>query len=133
MARDAIADWQDSRVPIHFDFIPDSASAEIRLEWADRFPASLGHRVGTTALTYDEYGWIAGAQISVTLHDSLGVVIPQTALAGIIRHETGHALGLGHSRDPKTKMYAVETTPDIQPADRVTLGVLYTLPPGQVH
>ena len=51
-------------------------------------------------------------------------------LAGIVRHEAGHALGLGHSRDEKTKMFPTEMVHDIAPADRMTLRLLYSIPPG---
>jgi predicted Zn-dependent protease len=47
-----------------------------------------------------------------------------------VRHEAGHALGLGHSRDEKTKMFPTEMVHDIAPADRMTLRLLYSIPPG---
>lgn len=133
MARDALAEWQTSGIPLRTDFIFDSATANIRVQWREQFPPADGSRVGVTALTYDQYGWIAAATITAALHDSLGRVIPPHDLLGVLRHESGHALGLGHSRDPKTKMYPVESVVDIQPADRATLALLYTLPPGRVR
>ena len=89
-----------------------------------------GRRVGTTKRRNDRNGWLSQADISVAIHDSAGATIRPVDLAGIVRHEAGHALGLGHSRDPKTKMFPVETVNDITPTDRATLRLLYQLPPG---
>jgi hypothetical protein len=129
-AQDAFADWQHSGFPLRFDFVLDSATADIRLVWTDRFPAEAGLRVGSTRRTSDQHGWIADAQILVALHDSAGTVIPSAALGGIVKHEAGHALGLGHSHDEKTMMFPTEMVHDIAPADRNTLRLLYSIPPG---
>jgi hypothetical protein len=129
-ARDAFADWQRGDFPLRFDFVLDSSSADIRVLWTDRFPPEAGQRVGSTRRTSDQHGWIAAAQILVAVHDSGGAVIPPTVLAGVVRHEAGHAFGLGHSRDEKTKMFPSEMVHDIAPADRATVRLLYSIPPG---
>jgi predicted Zn-dependent protease len=129
-AQDAFGEWQHSGFPLRFDFVLDSASADIRLIWTDRFPPEAGLRVGSTRRTSDQHGWIADAQILVAVHDSAGTVIPRAALAGIVKHEAGHALGLGHSRDEQTMMFPTEMVHDIAPADRNTLRLLYSIPPG---
>jgi len=129
-AQDAFADWQHTGFPLRFDFVLDSATADIHVIWTDRFPPEAGQRVGSTRRTSDQHGWIAAAQILVAVHDSGGAVIPSAALAGIVRHEAGHALGLGHSRDEKTKMFPTEMVHDIAPADRATIRLLYSIPPG---
>jgi hypothetical protein len=129
MARDAFDDWRDG-LPARLDFVYDSASADIRVVWLEKFPPSQGSRVGVTTRSVDQHGWLVSAQIAIAIHDSSGTAIPPEDLAGISRHEAGHALGLGHSPDPKTKMYPVEMVRNVQPPDRATLRLLYTLPPG---
>jgi len=137
MARNAFADWgagQDGGgLPIRLDFVLDSATSDIQIVWLEQFAPELGRRVGTTRRITDPNGWIVAAQISVAVHDSTGRTIPPGSLAGIVRHEAGHALGLGHSADTATKMFPVERVSDIQPADRATLRLLYKLPPGSVR
>ena len=132
MARDAFADW-DGNLPIRFDFVLDSATSDIQIVWTERFPPDAGRRVGTTNRTTDQNGWIVSSVISVAVHDSAGRTIPPEKLAGIVRHEAGHALGLGHSRDPATKMYPVEMQTGITAADRATLQLLYEVAPGRVQ
>lgn len=133
MARDAFADWGDSGLPARLDFVLDSAGSDIRVTWIDRFPPEFGQRVGNTTRANDRNGWLVSADVSVAVHDSLGHTIEPSDLAGIVRHEAGHALGLGHSRDSTTKMFPVEMTNGIMPADRATLRLLYQLPAGSVR
>lgn len=132
MARDAFADWSGG-LPARLDFVLDSATSDIQIVWVDRFAPELGRRVGNTTRSNDKNGWLNAAAISVAVHDSAGTTIEPSDLAGIVRHEAGHALGLGHSKDPATKMFPVELTNTITPADRATLRQLYQLSPGSVR
>ncbi len=129
MARTAFADWDAGGLPMRLDFVLDSASSDVTIVWTDQFAPELGARVGVTTRTNDSNGWLVAARITVAVHDSAGRVIEPADLAGIVRHEAGHALGLGHSRDAANKMFPVERSNEISPADRATLRLLYTLPP----
>ena len=132
MARDAFAEWSDG-LPARLDFVIDSASADVQVIWVERFPAEDGQRVGATKRTNDRSGWLVAAEIAIAVHDSTGEAIPPSDLTAVVRHEAGHALGLGHSKDPHTKMFPVEITHEITPADRATLRLLYGLTPGSVR
>jgi hypothetical protein len=129
-ARTAFDEWSDVGPPVRFMFIVDSSRADIRVNFTDRL--SDGNRLGVTTHTHDSKGWIVGAEIMIALHDSGGTVLPQPVVAGIARHEVGHALGLAHSRDRATIMYPESQTLSITGPDRATLKLLYTLPPGSV-
>ncbi len=131
-AREAFSEWGGDDLPLRFDFVMDSATSDVHISWIDKFPPSDHMRAGFTKRVTDRNGWIVSADIVVAVHDSAGIMIRPWDLSGIVRHEAGHALGLGHSRDPHTKMYPTEMIHDITAADRATLRLLYQLPPGQV-
>ncbi|HVX39736.1 MAG TPA: matrixin family metalloprotease [Gemmatimonadaceae bacterium] len=132
MARDAFDDWRAAGLPMRFDYVLDSASADVHIVWIDHFPASSGRRVGSTRRAVDQNGWLARAEITIAVHDSADRPIAPDALAGIVRHEAGHALGLGHSRNDRTLMFPIELVDEITPLDRATARLLYDLPPGPV-
>jgi len=71
--------------------------------------------------------------VSVALHDSTGRVLTSTTVAGIVRHEVGHALGLNHANDPGSVMYRESATSSISASDRATLRLIYLVPPGSLR
>jgi matrixin len=133
MARDVFNEWSAAGLPIRFDHVPDSTGADIVIRWKDRFPADLGRRIGSTRRTSDQYGWIVAADINVAIHDREGHTFGPDELTAILRHEVGHALGLGHSRDRTTIMFPEETQLEIMAGDRETLRLLYSVPPGSLR
>jgi predicted Zn-dependent protease len=130
-ARDVFLEWETAGIPVRFTFPDDSASADIVLRWIDRFPPDE-LRIGKTRRLADQNAWVTHADVVVALHDRDGDAFPPGEISEILRHEIGHALGLGHSRNRGTIMYPENTQLDLTDLDRETLHLLYTLPPGKV-
>ena len=130
-AREVFAEWEAARLPIRFEYPTDSTGADIVIRWIDQFPPNE-LRIGKTRRLADHNAWVTHAEIVVALHDRDGDTFPPGEVHEILRHEIGHALGLGHSNDRGTIMYPENTQLDITPVDRETLRLLYTLPPGSI-
>jgi predicted Zn-dependent protease len=133
LARNAFGEWNDAGFPLRFNFIYDSTNADIKLRWKERFPAEEGQRIGVTERMHTNEFWIASARIEIANHDSTGRLIPARMIAGTLRHEIGHALGLNHANDSTSVMYYQAATATISPSDRATLHMLYLLPPGSLR
>lgn len=132
MARDVFGEWSDAGFPLRFSFIYDSSSADITIEWVERFGPEEGQRIGVTERIQTSAFRIAKASISVANHDSTGRPLSAMAVGGILRHEIGHALGLNHSNDQSSVMYRESATSTIGTSDRATLRLLYLVPPGSL-
>ena len=133
LARSAFAEWNDAGFPLRFTYIDDPERADIRIRWRERFAAEEGQRIGVTERMHTSEFWIASARIDIANHDSTGRLIPARMIAGTLRHEIGHALGLNHANDPTSVMYYQAATATISPSDRATLHILYLVPPGSLR
>ena len=131
VAERAFDEWREAGFPMQFDRVPDSTGASIKIVFVHQMPPDEEvRRIGVARRIRDQDGWLVHAEITIATHDRSGEVLPAETVHGTARHEIGHALGLGHSPNPADVMYPESRTTVISAADRATLHLIYTLPPG---
>lgn len=132
MVERAFNEWQEAGFPLRFAIVLDSSAVDMTIRWIERFGATgTTQTIGRAQRFVDEHGWLVSAEITIAIHSSAGLPLEPEKVAGVARHEVGHALGLGHSDAPGDVMYPESRTPIISAADRKTLHLLYRLPPGK--
>lgn len=127
--RDAFVAWEQNGIPMRFTFVVDSADADIHVNWTDRFDAPIS---GKTLWSRDKRWWIVGGTITLALHHNYGDPLDGNAIYAIALHEVGHLLGLDHTADVTNIMTPRVRVRELSEADRATVRLLYTLPPGSI-
>ena len=127
--RDAFEEWSAVGVPVRFTFVTDSADADIHVTWTEQFSDAIS---GKTLWARDRHWWIVNGTITIALHHNRGEVLDGSAVKAIALHEVGHLLGLDHTVDTTNIMTPKVRVRALSEADRATLRLLYSLPPGSL-
>lgn len=127
--RDAFDQWANLGIPVKFTFVRDSTDADVHVSWIDHFDSPIS---GKTIWARDSKWWIVTANITLALHHNAGELLDSKAIHAIALHEVGHLLGLDHTADTANIMTARVRVRDLSEADRATMKLLYSLPPGSV-
>jgi hypothetical protein len=127
--RDAFDQWANLGIPVKFTFVRDSTDADVHVSWIDHFDSPIS---GKTIWARDGKWWIVTANITLALHHNAGELLDAKAVHAIALHEVGHLLGLDHTADTANIMTARVRVRDLSEADRATMKLLYSLPPGSV-
>jgi hypothetical protein len=88
---------------------------------------------GKTRWARDDGWWIVDADVTLAVHHDGGETLDPAAIRAIALHEVGHLLGLDHTSDIANIMTPRVRVRELSNADRSTMKLLYTLPPGPVR
>ncbi len=128
--RDAVNGWDALALPVRFAFETDSARADVRVTFIDQFDEAIS---GRTKWERDNNWWIVNADIVLAVHHRGGPALDDDAMRALALHEMGHLLGLDHTDDVTSIMAPRVRVRSLSSADRATVRLLYTLPPGGVR
>jgi len=98
----AFSEWENNLNKIYFKNVKDNNVADIKI----KFKKGNINQGGQANIYFDQNGFIDYVKISVS-KTSNGTELNQTILEHIIKHEIGHALGLGHSQFTNSIMYPI--------------------------
>jgi predicted Zn-dependent protease len=90
------------------------------------------HGRGKTVWARDGHWWIVNGTITIALHRNGDDVLGGSAITAIALHEVGHVLGLDHTMDTMNIMTPKVRVRASSDADRASLRLLYSLPPGSL-
>jgi hypothetical protein len=128
--KSAFGQWTGAGVPVRFDFAGDSTNVEVTVKWRIQFEIE---RTGQTDVTWDEYGHIQGATITLATFDPKGRPMDPDDIRIVATHEVGHLLGLDHSKDSTDIMFPTAKVRDLSDRDVRTVMLLYQLTPGSLR
>jgi hypothetical protein len=126
----AFAAWGRAGVPMQFRLVDDSARADVRVLWTDRFAEPIS---GRTVWSRDDRWWMIDANITLALHHNDGAPLDADQVRAIALHEVGHLLGLDHTADPANVMAPRVRVRELSAADEATVRLLYSVPAGRVR
>ena len=126
----AFAAWARAGVPMRFRLVDDSARADVRVAWTDRFAEPIS---GRTVWSRDDRWWMIDANVTLALHHRDGAALDDDQVRAIALHEIGHLLGLDHTADPANVMAPRVRVRELSAADEATVRLLYSVPAGRVR
>jgi len=129
--RSAFNAWTAAGAPVNATFTTDSAGANVRVHWIDKFdePGTIGQ----TQQTWDQYRWLVAGDITIATHATTGETLGAGWMRATALHEIGHLFGLNHSSSNADIMASEAHSQTLSRADLATLRLLYALPPGAVR
>ena len=132
--REAFEEWQAVVIPLGFVFVDDSADAEVHVNWIDHFSEPIS---GRTKWARDDEWLITDANIILAVHHHQGEVLDDSTITGIAQRldrTPAQVVLRWHIEQPMNVAIAPKVrVRDLSAADRATVRLLYSLPPGPVR
>ena len=128
--RSAFREWDALSLPVRFTFTSDSSDADIHVTFVDHFEEPIS---GRTNWARNDHWWITDADIALAVYHREGSILDGESMHAMSLHEIGHLLGLDHTSDSTSIMAPKVRVRGLSRADKATVRLLYTLPPGGVR